>query len=348
MEYEVEEKLKRKIDEELKRKKIEEILSSEISRKERDMKKALENFWDIMRNAIRNPKSDNEVDKFDARVTAMLVNTEERKIFKMFENEVGKVAEGRSTLDIRKEEAEGVFSYASVGNEEDKIKGLFYLQQDVRKCTDALEVLNVQVEQMSEGELSKIIALAEKENVKKEEIEKALAKINNPKLVDALYTLLVKEKAASLAVRNALGLDRNEFNKLFKISERNLMLAMLRLYAKILGSVKFARVREKLSEGNMAALLAELKKMSIAAQYMFFALLMPSLIRGGMWNANVLGILAKALAAIREASLQVGIAPNQAQLEYMYKVRKFISRFSDFKGLNLSMFSAVFISSLKG
>ncbi|VVB98287.1 Uncharacterised protein [uncultured archaeon] len=125
------------------------------------------------------------------------------------------------------------------------------------------------------------------------------------------------------------------------------MLAILQLYRKILGDAKFAKARESAMRGDAAAVFAEIRKLGLAAQYFFLALLAPGLIRNGMWNSRVLGIIQKALGAIRKAAQKSKADPERAQLGYLAGMRKFVARFADFKGLNLSLFSAAFAASLK-
>ncbi len=71
------------------------------------------------------------------------------------------------------------------------------------------------------------------------------------------------------------------------------------------------------------------------------------LLKVEMWSAEVLGIISKALDIVRGAAVKAGLDPVKAQMDYMRGTKKFISRFADFRGFNLSLFSASFIASLR-
>ncbi len=322
--------------------------------------RALREFWEIMSESLRNPKNGEKTDKFDARITSMLTNKEEGKLFFMLEREMresqrtGKMGWERQyekkemqLLDINRAEADAFFAYTGAGSEEEKIIAMLNLRSDVEKAADAIATLDLNLGKLGESQLAKIIALVEKDDVRKEDIEVLLGKKAEVELTEALYTLLSRQEAASVAARNFLNMECAGYEKIFRISTKNEMLALLNTYRRMLGDARFARAKEALSRGDFAELLAEIRKMSHASQYLFLALLAPSLMRNGMWNSKVLGIIAGALAAVRNAALKSGIDADGAQSRYIQKAGKFVSRFADFRGLNLSLFSAAFVVLLR-
>lgn len=314
--------------------------------------KALSEFWNVMREALRNPKSEKDVDRFDARITGMLVNREEREIFEALEREMkaqrgGKAGAKGAGLEIGRAEADAFFAYASAGKTEERISAMLELRRDVEKGGEAIRVLEARAENATAQEFAKIAELAGRKEVGKEELEAILGKGRNPELLEAVHSILQKQEAASLAARNALGLERNDYERIFGIAARNEALAMLALYRRILGDARFSRARESAMRGELAGVFAELRKLGLAAQYVLLALLAPSLMRNGMWSKGVLGILAKALSAVRDAALKSGKDPEAAQAGYLLKAEKFVSIFGDYRGMGLSLFSASFVAALK-
>lgn len=327
-----------------------------IVRVEDERMRALSEFWSIMRSALRNPKSEKEVDRFDARITGMLTSTEERRIFEMLEREMKKAGEKReeekaveekAALDIRRGEAEAFFAYASAGKAEQRIDGMREMVADVGRCTDAIRIIDANAERASAQQFARLIELAEKGEVRKEDVERELGKNRSPELAAAIYAILGRQEAASVAARNAMEMDRAGYERIFGIAAKNEAMAILSLYRRMLGDARFARAKEAALRGDIAGAVAQIRKLNIGAQYFFFSILAPLLMRSGMWNAEVLGIIFRALEAVKGAAVEAGRDPVKAQTDYMRGAKKFISRFADFRGLNLSLFSASFIASLR-
>ncbi len=311
---------------------------------ENQFAKELSDFWDAMKNALRNPLSELEVQKFEERINDLVARKEEKRIFDALEHEMRMIESARSRLDIRKEEAEAVFAYASAGKPEEKAEALLDLQDDVRNAYSSLRVLDAKAEKLADGAFEKLTALAEKGDVKKDDIGRIAG--NDPELAAALHFILRKQEATSIAARALLELDRSEFEKLFGISAKNEALAVLALYRKIMGDQRFAKARDSLARGEAGEALVEVRKMGVAAQYVFLALLAPALMRGGMWGKGVMGLLGKMLGKVKEAALRSGRNPESEQVRYMKGVRTLVSRFADFRAVNLALFSASFLSSL--
>ncbi len=300
---------------------------------------------DLLCAALRNPNKTN-ANELDNYIRSTLANANARAIFEIIEREI-KRQNVSNEFKIRKNESDAFFTYASAGKTEEKFRALFDLQQDVKKSAEAILILDANAEKMSESQLSKIIALMEREELKKDDIASVLGKTPFPELADAIYLLIRKQEAAAIAAQNFLDLDRNECQKIFGIEPKNEIFSLLTIYRKIVGDAKFAKIRESAMYGNLAAILAEIKKMGLMAQYIFFVLLAPHLIRNGMWNSAILGIFFKTLREIDKTSQKVGTNSNKMQIRYMHKLKKFLSKFADFKGINFSMFSSAFLSALK-
>lgn len=327
-----------------------------IVKVEDERMRALSEFWNIMRDALRNPKSEKEVGKFDARITGMLTNSEERKIFEMLEKEMKKAggkregekaAEEKAALDIRRGEAEAFFAYASAGKAGERIDAMREMVADVGKCTDAIRIIDANAEKANAQQFARLIELAEKGEVGKGDVERELGKNRSPELAAAIYALLSRQDAASVAARNATEMDRAGYERIFGIAAKNEAMAILNLYRRMLGDARFARAKEAALRGDIAGAVAQIRKLGIGAQYFFFSILAPTLMRSGMWSAEVLGIIFKALEAVKGAAVKDGLDPVKAQMDYMRGAKKFISRFADFRGFNLSLFSASFIASLR-
>lgn len=317
-----------------------------IIRIDDQMAKELSEFWKALKASMKNPSSEARAEELGIRVNGMAGGAQSIRVFEAFEREM-KSAQSRSEMGVRKSESDAFFAYASAGKTEDKANAMLDLRKDVSQCAEALSVLDSNAEKLGEQQLSRLMLLMEKGDVKKEEVTAALGKAPGGELADALYSLMRRQEAASVAAENFLGMDRDQCRETFGISARNEALALLGLYKRMLGDAKFARARENATRGDMAALLLEIRKMNLASQYIFFALLAPHLMRNGMWSSAALGILGKALGAIRGAAQKAGLDPAQSQMEYLHNARGFLSRFADFKGLNLSLFSASFLASMK-
>lgn len=318
-----------------------------IFRVEEEGMRELAEFWSIMRDAIRNPKSEKEVTRFDARVSGMLNNREERKIFELLEKEMKNFQAGKNTLEIRKDEADAFFAYTGAGRQEEKISSLLELRRDAEKCSDALAVLDARLENTGAQDVSKVIDIAQRGDATADDIKAIIGRNREPELADALYTLLSKQEAASLAARGKLEFDREDYKTLFGIESKNELIAALQLYRKALGDAKFAKARESAMRGDAASVFSEIRKLGLAAQYVFLSLIAPGLIRNGMWNSKALGIIGKALEAVRKAARKKKADGNRAQTAYLGGMRKFTAKFADFRGLNLSLFSAAFVASIK-
>lgn len=307
-------------------------------------------FWNTVSNAFRNLKDEKSASKFNSCIIAMLSNNAERKIFEILEIEMRKIHEGkqaRNAFDIRAEEANAFFTYASIGRTEEKINSLRDLFSDVAKCSEMIGVVDAKIESTTEQQLGKIIELAEKKELNKEEIIQILGKGKNTELAEAIYSILSRQEAASIAARNTFELDKNDYEKLFKLSAKNEALAILKFYRKMLGDANFAKAREAAFQGQLRAIIAQIKKMGIATQYFFFSMLAASLMRNGMWNPEALELIVKMIEIIKEKSLKNNLNPIRMQIKYMCQLKKFLSKFADFKGINLSLFSASFLSLLK-
>lgn len=304
---------------------------------------ALIEFWGIVSEAFRNPLSEENSHRLETCLGSMFRQQEHQKIFEMLEREI-QLSRSKSTiLDIRKDEADAFFAYTSIGKTEDKINAMVNLQQDVKKCAEAIEVFNANIEKIDRYMLAKIIESAEKYTVKTEEIKILLGKNADPELVDAICVLVNKQEAASVAARNIFEIDRNVYDKIFGIASRNEVLGVLMLYKRMLGDTKFVKVRESAMHGELAVALAQIKKMGIAAQYLFFSMLAPLLMRNGMWDAKNIGIVTGVLEIIRKKAIEKSMNTDWMQFKFIYGASKFLSRFADFRGLNFSFFSAGFL-----
>ncbi|MFA5077226.1 MAG: hypothetical protein WC488_02260 [Candidatus Micrarchaeia archaeon] len=321
------------------------FLGGGIKRSEDEDYKALSSLWETMRDAILEPKSGKDVDRFDARVTAMLRNPEERRIFQMLEKEMKLAALGKSGLGIRRGESAAFFAYCGSGEPEERVAGLRELQRDVRKSRENIEYLEARVERLGEEELARLAALAVK-GAKKSEVEEALGSNASPEAVERVYELIAKQDASSLAARDLYGIEKSEYEKLFGIAAKNEMVAVLILYRRILGDAGFTRAMERIGEGKEGALFAEMHKMDLAAQYFFLSVLAPELVRNGMWSKSVLGMLSDALGKVGELARGLGLSPVRKRMEFLNGARKIVSRFGDFGGVNLGLFSAAFIAKM--
>ncbi len=309
-----------------------------IMRSDEELERAANEFWNIMKAALRNPKSEKDVDRFDARITGMLVNTEEKRILGLLE----KALKEGAVEDVRKAEGDAFSAYASVGMPEERLNALLELRRDVEKGADSLSVLDANAERMGEQQFAKIIELSEKSEVRREEIVAVLGKAAKPELADALYALLQKEEAASVAARNALGLGRDDYERIFGIAAKNEIMAVLRLYQRVLGDASFAKARDALMRGDKSGAMAEVSRMGIAAQYLFFAMLAPAFMRNGMWNRAAARIAAKALGKIAEIAGKLGLDAGAVQADYLLSAKKFTSRFGDAGALNFALFSSAY------
>ena len=305
--------------------------------------------WSAISESLRNPEIRQNEMKFDSAIGKMSAGQDGKEIFRRLEKEMKDYSRPNPVLEIRGEEADAFFAYASAGSLEEKMQGLRNLYADAKKAGDAISKLEKGLDagELNEPKLAKITELSQKENLSKKDVQEALGKNHNPELADAIYVIISKQEASSVAARNALEMDRLEYEKIFGINQRNTMLCMLFFYRKILGDANFNKAKEALMKGRLSDALAELQKMGIASQYLFLSLLAPKLVRGGMWNEGVLKLLAKAIQRISQQATKNGQSPDKAQIRYMKRASSFISRFGDFTGLNLSLFTASFLASMK-
>lgn len=329
------------------------IYSLLLTKVDRETLRAVEDIINILTVALRNPKNIEIGKNFEAKLTKIVSNTENkqglenRKIFEALEQEMRNIRLGKqSNYDIKKSEANGFFAYTSAGNYETKIKGLIHLREDIKKAEQAFENLDSKIEKINEYKLEKILDLIKKDEIKKQDIQNLFGKDFDPVVVQALFELLHRSEAASIAAQNILKISKEEYEKIFGISAKNEMIALLNLYKKMRGSKEFEKIKQALMQGRFVVLSAEIRKMSFLLQYLFFSLLVLALMRSGMWNKEILNMLGEMLKLIRMRSLELGLDPNRSQMEYLFQAKEFISKFADFKALNLSMFSTVFISSL--
>ncbi|MEW6528993.1 MAG: hypothetical protein AB1391_03835 [Candidatus Micrarchaeota archaeon] len=304
-----------------------------------------------LRSALNEPTNTTKTNELERQIQLTLANQNMRTIFDMLEREMRRQSDQQrnayNEANVRKVELDAFFTYTCAGKTEEKIHALSDLLNDVKKSEEAIAILDNYAEKLSESQFTKIIALAEKREINKDDVLSALGKNFPPEFANALYVLITKQEAAAVAVQNFLVFERDEFKKVFGIAQKNEVLSLLTLYKKIIGDAKFAKMRESVMQGDFATIFAEIRKMGLMNQYIFFALLAPHLMRNGMWSSSILRMVSKILDKIGNISQRLGIDQNKTKVRYMCKAKKFLSKFADFKGINLSLFSAAFLSALK-
>ncbi|MBU0586811.1 hypothetical protein KJ780_04820 [Candidatus Micrarchaeota archaeon] len=291
---------------------------------------------DAVIRALREPSSQSSQKNLENRLRRITESKDNNVIERVLK-------EAQKSEKLMGEEKEAILKY-SKNKEKDFSENIMELQTDVKNSAEAFKKIDEAVSHnvVNEKALANAIALTNKKVATKDDVFQALAKSKDAELVDALYTIISKQESASIAARNIIQMDKIDYEKLFGIARRNAAFTLLAFYRRILGDAGFHKAKLAIMQGRISEALSILMRSSVVAQYLFFALVAPSLIRSGMWNNSVLGIIGKALGIIKERG-----GGQEKESEYLSGVAEIAKRFGDFKGLNLSAYSAAFLGTIK-